>query len=115
MGSVPLLPNLFSANTTPVWCLRCSFWHNKLCYGDVANQHRFLLILQTILFPGLLGQLRRVIAMIPTLLLLGIMALVGETGFGFGLLSKAPRDWFAERVGRAGVRSGLRSPFCGAP
>lgn len=53
--------------------------------------------------------------MIPTLLLLGIMALVGETGFGSGLLSKAPRDWFAERVGRAGVRSGLRSPFCGAP
>lgn len=53
--------------------------------------------------------------MIPMLLLLGIMVLVGETGFGFGLLSKAPRDWFAEGVGRAGVWSGLGSPFCGAP
>lgn len=39
--------------------------------------------------------------MIPTLLLLGLTALVGESRFGFGLLSKAPLGtvcrWTAER------------------
>lgn len=30
--------------------------------------------------------------MIPTLLLLGLMALVGEPGLGFGLLSETPRN-----------------------
>lgn len=50
--------------------------------------------------------------MIPALLLLGLTALVGELGFGFGLLSKASRELFAEGLWRGGVRSGLRSPFC---
>ena len=50
--------------------------------------------------------------MIPMLLLLGLMALVGEPGFGFGLLLKAPQELFAEGLRREGVQSGLRSPFC---
>ncbi|XP_065531827.1 lysozyme g-like isoform X2 [Lathamus discolor] len=49
------------------------------CYRDVENEHRFIHVLQTTVFPGLLGQLRRAIAMIRTLLLLGIMALVAPS------------------------------------
>ena len=49
--------------------------------------------------------------MIPVLLLLGLTALVGEPGLGFGLLSKAPRERFAEGLRRGDEPSGLRSPF----
>lgn len=49
--------------------------------------------------------------MIAALLLLGLTALVGKAGCGFGLLSKALREPFAEGLQREGARSGLRSPF----
>lgn len=83
----------------------------KLCHRAVENQHRFLHVLQITVFPGLLGQLRRTITMIAALLLLGLTALVGKAGCGFGLLSKALREPFAEGLQREGAPSGLRSPF----
>ena len=49
--------------------------------------------------------------MIPALLLLGLTALVGELGFGFGLLSKAPWELFAEGLRKGGVQPGPRSSF----
>lgn len=43
-----------------------------------------------VVFSGVLGQLRRATAMVTALLLLGLSALFGEPGLGFGLLWGAP-------------------------
>lgn len=103
---VPPLPNPSSANVSPVWCLGLGVFGTQ-----TLLQPWSLHILQITVFPGLLGPLKRAIAMIPALLLLGLTALVGEPGFGSGLLSKAPRERFAEGLRKGGVQPGPRSPF----
>lgn len=59
-------------------------------FRAVEFHHQLLHVLQTSVFSGVLGQRRRAIAMVPALLLLGLSALIGEPGRGFGLLGKAP-------------------------
>lgn len=50
--------------------------------------------------------------MIPALLLLGLTALIGKLESGFGLLSKVPKELFAEGLQGGVVQRGLRLPFC---